>query len=141
MIEVDQGYLDSDWVELVKTASQVKNNAYCPYSRYQVGAALLCVNGEIVASANVENAAYGSTICAERSALVAANSRGLRDFKRLVVSVVGEIAAPCGACRQVLHEFSSVSGLELEILLHGEANDTYQLTTISELLPHGFDFR
>ena len=132
---------DSQLNTLYVLADKHLDKAYAPYSHFPVSAVVLGEDGRTFSGVNVENAAYGSTICAERSALVAANSRGLRDFKRLVVSVVGEIAAPCGACRQVLHEFSSVSGLELEILLHGEAKDTYQLTTISELLPHGFDFR
>ena len=138
--------LDKSWVVLLDAARKVREKAYCPYSGFQVGAALLCGNGEIVSGANVENAAYGSTICAERSAIVRANAMGLRDFSRMVVSVRAgtnsaptEPAAPCGACRQMLNEFAALVGGELQILLHGEGCQKVRLTSIAELLPHGFE--
>ena len=139
MRKLDLNELDGPWIPLLEAAREVRKQAYCPYSEFQVGAALQYVDGEIVTGANVENAAYGSTICAERSALVAANALGLREFSMLVVSVVEEPAAPCGACRQMLHEFAARADVELEILLHGEGCGTVRLTSIAELLPHGFD--
>ncbi len=138
MLELDPEQLDAGWRDLVRAAGQARGNAYCPYSNYRVGAALLCAGGEVVTGANVENAAYGSTICAERAALVAANARGLREFERLVVSVEGKPAAPCGACRQMLHEFATIRGSALEVLLHGQGAEVLHLTSVEELLPYGF---
>ncbi len=139
MDELPLNEIDESWDTLLEAAHQVRGAAYCPYSKFEVGAALLCENGEIVSGANVENAAFGSTICAERSALVRANAMGLRDFSRLVVSVRAEPTAPCGSCRQMLHEFAAHSGENMEILLHGEGCDRVRLTSIAELLPYGFE--
>jgi cytidine deaminase len=141
MDELPLNKIDGSWDTLLEAARQVRGAAYCPYSKFEVGSALLCENGEIVSGANVENAAFGSTICAERSALVRANAMGLRVFSRLVVSVRGKPAAPCGSCRQMLHEFASHSGGEIKILLHGEGYTRVRLTSIAELLPYGFELR
>ena len=139
MLEIRREELGQGWRELLESAREARAHAYCPYSSYRVGAALECVGGEIIAGANLENAAYGSTLCAERSAVAAANARGFRQFIRLVVSVEGQPVAPCGDCRQVLHEFAARSGIALEVLLHGERSDLMQLATIQELLPYGFE--
>ena len=138
MDELPLDKIDESWGILLNAARQVRSVAYCPYSKFEVGASLLCGNGEIVTGANVENAAFGSTICAERSALVRANAMGFREFPRLVVSVRTESVAPCGSCRQMLHEFAAFSGVNMKILLHGESDDHIRLTSIAELLPHGF---
>lgn len=92
---------------LEQAAREVAEKAYCPYSHYRVGAALEADDGSVWAGCNVENASYSLTICAERSALVAAVSAGRRRFRRVViVGGEGRPAAPCGACRQMLFEFN-----------------------------------
>ena len=93
---------------LVELAFTMLDRAYVPYSRFPVGAALLCAGGTVFTGCNVENAAYGSTICAERTALVKAVSEGHRDdFARLAVVGRGDdYCWPCGACRQMLYEFA-----------------------------------
>jgi len=92
--------------ELIQTAIQAKSYAYAPYSKFRVGAALLCADGTVIKGCNVENASYGGTICAERTAIVKAVSEGKRDFVAMAItSDVPAILSPCGICRQVLREF------------------------------------
>lgn len=121
--------------ELVKQAFAMLERSYCPYSGFPVGAALLCENGEVYTGCNVENAAYGSSICAERTALLKAVSEGHRDdFTRLaVVGNSRDYCWPCGACRQMLYEFAP--GLTL---LVARADGEFVKLPLSELLPHGF---
>ncbi len=120
---------------LVELAFTMLDRAYVPYSRFPVGAALLCAGGTVFTGCNVENAAYGSTICAERTALVKAVSEGHRDdFVRLAVVGRGDdYCWPCGACRQMLFEFAP----DLTVLV---ARGDHQFVTLPlrELLPHGF---
>lgn len=120
---------------LVELAFTMLDRAYVPYSRFPVGAALLCASGTVFTGCNVENAAYGSTICAERTALVKAVSEGHRDdFVRLAVVGRGDdYCWPCGACRQMLFEFAP----DLTVLV---ARGDHQFVTLPlrELLPHGF---
>ena len=120
---------------LVELAFTMLDRAYFPYSRFPVGAALLCAGGTVFTGCNVENAAYGSTICAERTALVKAVSEGHRDdFVRLAVVGRGDdYCWPCGACRQMLFEFAP----DLTVLV---ARGDHQFVTLPlrELLPHGF---
>ncbi len=120
---------------LVELAFTMLDRAYVPYSKFPVGAALLCADGTVFTGCNVENAAYGSTICAERTALVKAVSEGRRDdFVRLaVVGNGGDYCWPCGACRQMLYEFAP----DLTVLV---ARGDHQFVTLplKELLPHGF---
>ena len=118
---------------LIDAATQVRNNAYAPYSQYFVGAALLSESGEVFTGCNVENAAYPSTICAERTALVKAVSEGTRSFTALAV-VTENGGFPCGGCRQMLYEFSS-SMLVIVADQHGEVKKEMLL---SDLLPEGF---
>ena len=121
--------------ELVELAFTMLERSYVPYSKFPVGAALLCADGSVFTGCNVENAAYGSTICAERTALVKAVSEGHRDdfVKLAVVGNSSEPCWPCGACRQMLYEFAP--GLEL---LVGRGDRTFVSLKLSELLPHGF---
>ena len=120
---------------LVDLAFTMLERAYVPYSHFPVGAALLCAGGAVFTGCNVENAAYGSCICAERTALVKAGSEGRRDgFVKLAVVGRGEdYCWPCGACRQMLYEFAP----ELTVLVARGDGDFVQVS-LSELLPHGF---
>ena len=121
--------------ELADLAYSMLERSYVPYSKFPVGAALLCADGSVFTGCNVENAAYGSTICAERTALVKAVSEGHRDdfVKLAVVGNSSEPCWPCGACRQMLYEFAP--GLEL---LVGRGDRTFVSLKLSELRPHGF---
>ena len=120
--------------ELLAAARDVRLRAYAPYSKFAVGAALLCDDGTIVAGCNVENASYGLTMCAERNALFAAVAGGRRQFLAIAVAgPEGVATAPCGACRQVLAEF----GPALRVL-HTTARGVAG-TTIGALLPDAFD--
>lgn len=120
---------------LVELAFTMLDRAYVPYSRFPVGAALLCAGGTVFTGCNVENAAYGSTICAERTALVKAVSEGHRDdFARLAVVGRGDdYCWPCGACRQMLFEFAP----DLTVLV-ARGDHEFVTLPLRELLPHGF---
>lgn len=119
---------------LLAVALEARQKAYVPYSRFRVGAALLLEDGTVVPGCNVENASYGLTNCAERTAIFTAVSRGHLRFR--AIAVVGETEepiSPCGACRQVLFEFAP----EMPVLLANLQGDR-RLTTVRELLPGGF---
>ena len=94
--------------ELLRLSKKAAETAYAPYSRFRVGAALLCSDGSVVTGANVENRSFGLTNCAERTALFTAVAAGKRDFSALAVTCLDAEApvSPCGACRQVLSEFA-----------------------------------
>ena len=121
--------------ELVERAFSMLERSYVPYSHFPVGAALECADGTVFTGCNVENAAYGSTICAERTAAVKAVSEGHRDdFVR--IAVVGnstDYCWPCGACRQFLFEFAP----DLECLI-ARGDHEYVKLPLKELLAHGF---
>jgi len=130
---------------LIHEAERAMKNAYNPYSNFFVGAALLTKDGKKIFSAsNVENAAYGSTICAERAALVKANSEGSRLFQKLALIGKGkdfeceDVITPCGACRQMLYEFSSLNDKPLEVIMCNTRKDKIVVATIDELLPMAF---
>ncbi len=121
--------------DLVKTAFAMLERAYVPYSGFPVGAALLCKDGSVFTGCNVENAAYGSTICAERTALVKAISEGHRDDWD-ALAVVGrseDYCWPCGSCRQMLYEFCP----ELTVLV-ARGDGDYVTLPLKQLLPYGF---
>lgn len=121
--------------QLVELAFSMLDKAYCPYSRFPVGAALLCADGAVFTGCNVENAAYGSTICAERTALVKAVSEGRRDgFTHIAIAGNSEdYCWPCGSCRQMLLEFAP--GLTV---LAARRDGQFRSVPLRELLPHGF---
>ncbi len=121
--------------ELITRAVQMQDRSYVPYSHFPVGAALLCEDGTVFTGCNVENAAYGSTICAERTALVKAVSEGRTSgFAALAIAGRGEdFCWPCGACRQMLYEFAP--GLRI-LAVRGDG--AYRQASLSELLPSGF---
>lgn len=121
-------------LELVQKALDMRAYSYAPYSRFRVGAALESANGQVFTGCNVENAAYGSTICAERTALVKAVSEGVTQFRRIAIAGDSEdYCWPCGVCRQMLREF----GTDLEVLVVNRNGD-YRKVTLEELLPHSF---
>ena len=121
--------------ELVERAFSMLERSYVPYSHFPVGAALECADGTVFTGCNVENSAYGSTICAERTAAVKAVSEGHRDdFVR--IAIVGnstDYCWPCGACRQFLFEFAP----DLECLI-ARGDHEYVKLSLRELLAHGF---
>jgi cytidine deaminase len=119
--------------ELAARAYQARAWAYAPYSHYAVGAALLTASGRIYDGVNVENAAYGDTICAERTAAVKAVSEGERDFVAIAVASSNG-GTPCGSCRQVLSEF----GLEAPVLIVDDSGAIVQRTSVRALLPQAF---
>lgn len=122
--------------ELLNLAKEASANAYVPYSRFPVGAALECEGGRIFTGCNVENGALGSTMCAERVAVFKAISEGVSKFSRLAIYAEGEdYCMPCGACRQVLSEFAG----DMEILC-AKASGSYVSYKLSTLLPHAFTF-
>ena len=120
--------------ELVKAAQEMLKYAYAPYSKFLVGAALLGRDGRVFTGCNVENASYGATNCAERTAVFKAISEGCREFLAIaIVSSSGKYTYPCGICRQVLSEFC---GEDFDIIV---ANDKESKQfTLGELLPNGF---
>lgn len=121
--------------ELVTLAFSMLERSYVPYSNFPVGAALLCGDGTVFTGCNVENAAYGSTICAERTALLKAVSEGHRDdWQAIAIAGRGEdYCWPCGSCRQMLYEFAP----NLKILV-ARGDGEFVTTSLSELMPHGF---
>lgn len=118
---------------LIQTALEARKWAYAPYSNYQVGAALLTESGRIYDGVNIENAAYPTTICAERVAVFKAVSEGERRFSAIAV-VTSNGGSPCGSCRQVLAEF----GLEIMVLLADPEGKILRETTLQQLLPDAF---
>jgi cytidine deaminase len=119
--------------ELIERARQARRHAYAPYSGYPVGAALLGKSGTIYEGVNVENAAYPTGMCAERSAVFSAVSKGEREFQAIAV-VTADGGTPCGSCRQVLTEF----GPEIAVFIADGEGRLVAETTAKELLPHAF---
>lgn len=126
--------------DLVRLAKEARARSYVPYSGYAVGAALLCKNGKIYQGCNIENAAFGPTICAERVAVFKAVYDGERDFAAIAVAggKAGEevtgLFPPCGVCRQVLREFC-----DLDFMLYmAKENGGYEARTLGEMLPMSF---
>ncbi len=121
--------------ELVDLAFTMLEHSYSPYSHFPVGAALLCADGSVFTGCNIENSAFGSTICAERTAAVKAISEGHRtDWVRLaVVGNSEDYCWPCGACRQFLYEFAP----DLPVLI-ARADRQFVKLPLKELMPYGF---
>ena len=125
--------------ELMHRARQAAEHAYAPYSKFRVGAALLLANGEVVTGANVENASYGLTICAERTALVRAVAQFGPEIRIAAVAVTnlnGMPSPPCGACRQMLAEFT-----EPEAQVMFPAADGVRTMAFKDVLPVGFELK
>jgi cytidine deaminase len=120
--------------ELVKLAKEAMKYAYVPYSKFRVGAALLTEEGKVFTGCNIENASFGGTNCAERTALFKALSEGYRKFTK--IAIVGDskdFTYPCGICRQVLSEF----GISMEVIVSNQ-NGELRVHKLSELLPYAF---
>jgi len=133
-------WIDMDNSELVKLALGARKNAYAPYSEFLVGAAILCSDGSVFCGANVENASYSLTCCAERNALFAAVSAGKIEFEAIAVvggkeGDISEFCPPCGACRQALSEFSPDGKMRV-VLFDGKRE---RELTLDGLLPCRFE--
>lgn len=122
--------------KLIDECFAVKSNAYCPYSQFPVGAALLCPDGTIFKGCNVENASYGLCVCAERNVICSAVAAGHRHFTAIAVAsnIKDDFKKPCGACRQVFAEF----GLDWLVCVT-KPDRSYSISKIRELLPSAFD--
>ncbi len=127
--------------QLIALAMEARKKAYTPYSHYQVGAALLAEDGRIITGCNIENAAYGPSNCAERTAFFKAVSEGIRGF--MAIAIVGspegdaltQYAYPCGVCRQVMMEFCPPETFQVIV---ARSLEEYRVMTLRELLPEGF---
>ncbi len=125
--------------QLISTALDALKNSYAPYSNFNVGAALLTSKNKVYSGCNIENAAYSSTICAERTAIFSAVNEGEKNFK--AIAIVGghrgncsDFCSPCGVCRQVMTEFCGDDFL----VIFGDKNLNYKTYTLDQLLPHAF---
>lgn len=127
--------------ELIKHAINARKQSYCPYSNYAVGAALLSKDREIIEGCNIENASYGATNCAERTAFFKAVSSGIRGFEAIAIvgspknCEIDQYAFPCGVCRQVMMEFCNPDSFKVIV---AKSVEDYKLYTLKELLPEGF---
>lgn len=135
--------LSPDYKRLLDSAEQVMHNSYSPYHKFMVGAALLTEDGKIISGTNVENAA-GTSICAERSAILAANAQGVRDLTAIAVIGKGhefdseEVIAPCGFCRQVIYEAAQVARHNIVVIMSNSRKTKIVISTIDDLLPMAF---
>lgn len=128
-----------DIEKLISEALNMMNYSYAPYSHFTVGAALLTENGKLYTGCNIENAAYGPSNCAERTAIFKAVSEGYKDFKAIAVvggmeKNVKDFCPPCGVCRQVMREFCKP---DFKIIL-AKSTEEYKVFTLEELLPESF---
>lgn len=127
--------------ELITAAIKARQRSYSPYSHYQVGAALLAEDGQVITGCNIENAAYGPSNCAERTAFFKAVSDGIRDFQAIAIvgspegEVLTQYAYPCGVCRQVMREFCDPAAFQIIV---AQSVEDYRVMTLRELLPEGF---
>lgn len=125
---------DFDPEALILAAATAREQAYVPYSHYPVGAALLTTGGRVYTGCNIENASYGATCCAERTAIFKAVSEGERQFKAIaVVTESLETGSPCGICRQVMVEFAP----EMPVFMAGP-DGRHKMLLVRELLPEAF---
>ncbi len=129
---------------LIKAALHARSRSYAPYSHYLVGAAVLTADHTIIEGGNIENASYGATNCAERTAIFKAVSEGYTDFEMIAIAggpdtddlnCVSDLAYPCGICRQVMREFCNPDSFR--VIIARSVTD-YEVYTLSKLLPHSF---
>jgi len=123
-----------EFKKLIKEAEKARKRAYTPYSKFQVGAAVLCADGKIFTGCNIENASFGLAVCAERVAIFKAISEGSTKFEAIaVISDTDKPCSPCGACRQVISEF----GKDIPLIMANLKGD-FKIKKIKELLPEAF---
>ena len=127
-----EGSSDVSDETLLALARKAMERSYSPYSNYAVGAALLCADGRIFQGCNIENASFGLTNCAERTAMFKAISEGATEFTTIAIAARNSAPWPCGACRQVLNEFTP--GIRVIVTWDGQVDEM----SLNELLPHGF---
>lgn len=139
---MDNSHLSQEGIKkLITAAIEARRKSYSPYSHYQVGAALLTADDKIITGCNVENAAYGPSNCAERTAFFKAVSEGIRDFSAITIvgspegEAITQFAYPCGVCRQVMREFCEPSQFQIIVV---KSEDDYRVMTLAELLPESF---
>ena len=125
---------DPDMADLIHEAVEARLQAHAKYSRFSVGSAILSEDGTIFRGCNVENASFGLTLCAERVALTSAITSGHRTFQAIAI-VADRLAAPCGACRQLLAEYASIVEV---ILIDSKSPKSHTSATMNTLLPHAF---
>lgn len=128
-----------DNIKLLELAKQAMNNSYAPYSKFKVGAALLCENGEVFIGCNVENSSFSMSICAERTAFFKAISEGYNKFKKIAVvggknNVITDFCYPCGACRQVMNEFCKDDFL----IIFQNGKGEIETISLADMLPKKF---
>lgn len=121
-----------DYNKLMDLAKEAMKNAYTPYSKFNVGAAVLTKSGKVYTGCNIEIASYGATNCAERTAIFKAVSEGETDFKAIAITGDSDPTYPCGICRQVIVEF----GKDIDILI--EVEGELKVFSVDDLLPHSF---
>ena len=128
-------------IELLRRACKAREQSYCPYSHFAVGAALLAEDGQVFEGCNIENAGFSSTVCAERTAFFKAVSQGVTKFKAIAIvggahgQKVSEICPPCGVCRQVMREFCDPQSFEIVL---GTCEDDLKVLKLEELFPYSF---
>ncbi|MDE6602106.1 MAG: cytidine deaminase [Lachnospiraceae bacterium] len=139
---MDSSHLSQKGIrELIGRAIEARRKSYSPYSHYQVGAALLAADGQIITGCNIENAAYGPSNCAERTAFFKAVSEGMREFTAIAIvgspegETLTQYAYPCGVCRQVMMEFCDAESFRIIV---AKSEEDYCVMTLAELLPEGF---
>ena len=126
--------MKEEFKKLIKEAEKARKRAYTPYSKFQVGAAVLCADGKIFTGCNIENASFGLAVCAERVAIFKAISEGSTKFEAIaVISDTDKPCSPCGACRQVISEF----GKDIPLIMANLKGD-FKIKKIKELLPEAF---
>jgi cytidine deaminase len=138
MVDAERFVLTESLVDkLLSAAFEAQSKAYCPYSNFPVGAAVLVADGTVFKGCNVENGSYGLTVCAERNAIATAVAAGYLNMKAIaVVTSASKIARPCGACRQVIGEFSNEESPTVIITQSGIGQSVVEI--INDLLPQRF---
>lgn len=141
----NRGELPEDVVYLIDRAKDAATRAYAAYSHFQVGAAILMNNGEIVTGNNQENAVYPCGLCAERTAAFSASARFPEvPFNKIAITAINPIStlkepvSPCGSCRQVLFEYEQKFGQPIEVILSGQEGPVYHFKCVADLLPYTF---
>lgn len=141
----DECEMSAEDQALLQAARQAAKRAYAVYSHFQVGAAILLSNGEVITGNNQENASYPLTQCAERTAAFYASAQYPdAAFKKIAITAINPMeeltypATPCGACRQVLSEYERKSGEPIEVILAGQRGDIWKVHCINDLLPLSF---